>query len=164
MSPLLQGKPGATTDDLIRVLVNSTFGLGGLVDVATFSDVAKNDENFGQTFGVWGIAKGPYLVLPILGPSTTRSAVGLAADSAATPHPYSLPCWINATSTSLRMLNLRAYYLEEGDQNRLEAFDYYIFMPDAVLQIVDAKVGDSSTDDLDYIDDEDDLYYFDDEE
>ena len=74
---LLQGKREPLGNDLGRVLVNSTFGLGGIFDIASEGGVEKYGEDFGQTLGYWGLGPGPYLVLPILGPSDVRDAVGL---------------------------------------------------------------------------------------
>ena len=162
VNDVLQGKSVAVSDDLARLLINTVFGLGGLFDVASVADVPKNDEGFGQTFGYWGIGQGPYLVLPILGPSTVRSAVGLAMDTTAAPHSYFIPFWASATSTGVRILNLRAYYLEEIEQNRRDAFDYYIFMREAYLQNLKESVNDGPNA-TPATEDEDDLYYFDEE-
>lgn len=160
VNDVLQGKPGSATDDLIRLVVNTTAGLGGLFDVASKVDIPKNDEGFGQTFMYWGISSGPYLVVPILGPYTVTTAVGFALDTAATPHSYFIPFWATAASTSVRLVNLRAFYLEEVEQNRRDAFDYYIFMRDAYLQNFQEKVSDSPLGSATEIEEEDDLYYF----
>jgi phospholipid-binding lipoprotein MlaA len=64
-----------------RIIVNSTVGLGGLIDVATPNGVVRVDEDFGQTLGFYGVGPGPYLVLPLLGPSNVRDTAGLAVDS-----------------------------------------------------------------------------------
>jgi len=78
----LQGKFDLALNDSTRVAVNTIAGIGGVIDVATMMDLEKNNEDFGQTFGVWGIPEGPYIVLPVLGPRTLRSAVGTIADTA----------------------------------------------------------------------------------
>lgn len=77
---LLQGKPQQAGADTARFLINSTLGVFGFVDVATHLGLQKNDEDFGQTLAVWGVSDGPYLVLPILGPSSFRDAFGMAVD------------------------------------------------------------------------------------
>lgn len=80
LNDLLQGKFYTASQDFLRFAVNSVWGLAGVLDVATASGMAKNEEDFGQTFAVWGIGDGPYLVLPILGPSGLRDGVGLVGD------------------------------------------------------------------------------------
>ena len=77
---LLQGKPGNAANDIGRFLVNSTIGILGLFDVATDAGLEKNKEDFGQTLGVWGVPSGPYVVLPLFGPSSVRDTAGLALD------------------------------------------------------------------------------------
>ncbi|MEM7256920.1 MAG: VacJ family lipoprotein, partial [Pseudomonadota bacterium] len=78
---LLQGKFDQALNDSTRLALNSIAGIGGVVDVATMLNYEKNHEDFGQTFGVWGVPEGPYIVLPVLGPRTMRSAVGTALDT-----------------------------------------------------------------------------------
>ncbi len=75
---LLQGKPQVAADDFGRVVINSSVGLFGLIDVASDIGLEKHNEDFGQTMGRWGVGSGPYLVLPFLGPSTMRDGLGLA--------------------------------------------------------------------------------------
>jgi len=82
---LLQGKPAEAFSDLSRVVVNTTFGFGGIADVASEMGLEKHDEDFGQTLGVWGLPSGPYLVLPLLGPSSVRDAPARALDMVADP-------------------------------------------------------------------------------
>lgn len=85
---VLQGKPLAALDTATRFFVNSTIGIGGVFDPATPLDVPKHNEDFGQTLGVWGVPNGPYLVLPIMGPSNLRDTVGLGGDAALNPINY----------------------------------------------------------------------------
>jgi phospholipid-binding lipoprotein MlaA len=80
VNDLLQGKPRQAGSDSARFLINSTLGVFGLIDVATHMGLQKNDEDFGQTLAVWGVGDGPYLVLPILGPSNFRDGFGRAVD------------------------------------------------------------------------------------
>jgi len=156
---VLQGKPAAAGVDLVRFIANTIFGFGGLVDVASMDGVPKNDEDWGQTLGVWGVESGPYLMIPFFGPSTPLGTVGLAADTFSSPHSYYIPFWANAMLTGTKLINTRAYYLEEIDQSRADAFDYYIFVRDAYLQNRRSKLNDSSEQEPE---DDDDLYYFDD--
>ena len=85
---LLQGKLEAAGIDTSRVLFNTTFGLLGFFDVASKMELRKSDEDFGQTLGVWGVGSGPYVVLPLLGPSSGRDAVAKIPDSLLEPYPY----------------------------------------------------------------------------
>ena len=77
---LLQGKPGYAFNDFMRVAVNTTMGLGGLLDLATPGGLEKHKEDWGQTLGVWGVPAGPYVVLPFFGPSNVRDTFGTVAD------------------------------------------------------------------------------------
>ena len=85
---VLQGKPGAAIDTFARFSVNSTFGIGGILDVASSFDVPEHREDFGQTLGVWGVPNGPYLVLPFLGSSNLRDFAGFGVDAAFDPLNY----------------------------------------------------------------------------
>ena len=76
LNNLLQGKPSFAFNDLMRVVVNTTFGLGGFIDMATPGGLEKHKEDWGQTFGVWGVPSGPYVVLPFFGPSSVRDTYG----------------------------------------------------------------------------------------
>jgi len=88
INDLLQFKLTQTGLDGSRFLVNTTAGVGGLVDVASMIDLPKHHEDFDQTLGVWGVPTGPYLVLPLLGPSSPRGVTGLLGDAAANPATY----------------------------------------------------------------------------
>jgi phospholipid-binding lipoprotein MlaA len=88
LNDLLQFKLTQTGLDGSRFLVNTTAGLGGLFDVASIIDLPKHHEDFDQTLGVWGVPVGPYLVLPLLGPSSPRGVAGLIGDAAANPATY----------------------------------------------------------------------------
>jgi phospholipid-binding lipoprotein MlaA len=77
---ILQLKPKNAIQDVGRIVYNATFGIAGFIDVATMIGIPQNDEDFGQTLGYWGVGPGPYLVLPILGPSSLRDGVGYGVD------------------------------------------------------------------------------------
>lgn len=77
---ILQFKPVESVETFGRILVNSTIGLGGLFDVASDMGLITEDEDFGQTMGVWGVEEGPYVVIPLLGPSTVRDGAGVYVD------------------------------------------------------------------------------------
>ena len=171
---LLQGKPKAAMFDVFRLLYNSVFGLAGFIDIASMVDIPKNDEDFGQTLGVWGVPAGPYLIMPLLGPYTLRSGVGQVVDIGAASYAYFTPFWygvagLNGIETfgasaglkGLELLNLRSIYLEEIEASRRDAFDYYIFVRNAYLQNRRAKVLDQT--DSPVVDD-DELYFLDEDE
>ncbi|MGH1421798.1 MAG: MlaA family lipoprotein [Hyphomonas sp.] len=82
---VLQAKPARASDTLFRFLINTTVGVGGLWDAADYFGLPGHTEDFGQTLGVWGIESGPYLVLPLLGPSNPRDLIGRGADRALDP-------------------------------------------------------------------------------
>ena len=88
INDLLQGKIKQMASDTARLFFNSTAGLGGLIDVATPMNFKQHDEDFGQTLAVWGVGSGPYIVLPIFGPSTVRGTIGLGADLMSNPITY----------------------------------------------------------------------------
>jgi len=132
---LLQGKREPLGNDLGRVLTNTTFGLGGIFDIAGEAGVEKSGEDFGQTLGWWGLGPGPYLVIPILGPSDVRDAVGLGVHAYFDPinnyvEPQSAMWGVNV----LRAIDTRAGLL--GTENIVEgaALDKYTFIRSAYLQ------------------------------
>jgi phospholipid-binding lipoprotein MlaA len=162
INDLLQLKPANAWDDLMRLVFNATFGLAGLIDIATLLDIPKNDEDFGQTLGFWGVPEGPYLVIPIFGPSNVRDAIGRALDAAGTLYFSLLPFWVTFIVRGVDLVNLRSRYIEEIDDNRRESFDYYVFMRNAYLQNRRAKVNRARGVEAETSADED-LYYFEDE-
>lgn len=131
---LLQGKGQAAGDDLGRVLLNTSFGLGGFLDFATQAGIEKHDQDFGQTLGVWGMGPGPYLVLPIFGPSSARDGVGTLVQTYVDP-VTNIPDvdWRNSL-WGLRLVNARTQLL--GTEGLLEeaAIDKYTFVRHAYLQ------------------------------
>ena len=132
---LLQGKPDYAFSDLIRVVVNTTFGLGGLIDMATPGGLQKHKEDWGQTFGVWGIPAGPYVVLPFFGPSSVRDTFGTVADLESDYlFSYVKDIGLRNSITGLRVVNARNTYYEAGDLLDGAAIDKYSFMRDAYIQ------------------------------
>jgi len=164
LNDVLQAKPRAVGWDLLRIFYNTTFGLGGFIDVATRVEIPRNDEDFGQTLGYWGVPPGPYLVVPLLGPYTLRDGAGGVADAFSAPHSWFIPIWASVGLTSVDLLNLRAIFLEEIAENRADAFDYYVFVRNAYLQNRRARVADRTDSTVLEQDEAEDLYYFDDEE
>ena len=132
---LLQGKPGDAFNDLMRVVVNTTMGLGGLLDLATPGGLEKHKEDWGQTLGVWGVPAGPYVVLPFFGPSNVRDTFGTAADMESDYLFRLLPnVGLRNSITGLRVVNARNTYYEAGDLLDGAAIDKYSFVRDAYIQ------------------------------
>ena len=129
-----------------RFLINSTLGVAGLFDVAAdWFGITYHDEDFGQTLAVWGVPKGPYLVIPLLGPSTVRDTGGLMVDSALTPTWYFVDTVITAVTAGSRMVetvNARSLVLEDVDRAREASFDFYSFVRHAYLQRREALIRD----------------------
>jgi len=139
---LLQGKPVAAAQDAGRFLLNSTAGVAGLFDPATDVGLPANDEDFGQTLGVWGVPSGPYLVLPLLGPSNPRDTGGLVVDAAARAYPFFLPWYVNFASTSVNVVNRRSLLLETIREERKAAFDFYAAVRNAYVQRRENQISD----------------------
>lgn len=134
LNNVLQFKLDKAASDVSRVAFNTTFGIGGIFDVATSFGLEKHDEDFGQTLGYWGVGDGPFLMLPFLGPSNLRDTVGLAAY-------YQLdPVWnldhvpTRNTLGALRIVNRRARLLDAEKVLDEAALDPYTFLRDAYIQ------------------------------
>ena len=132
---LLQAKPGYAFNDFMRVVVNTTMGLGGFLDLATPGGLEKHKEDWGQTLGVWGVPAGPYVVLPFFGPSNVRDTFGTVADLESDYLFRLLPdVALRNSITGLRVVNARNTYYEAGDLLDGAAIDKYSFMRDAYIQ------------------------------
>jgi phospholipid-binding lipoprotein MlaA len=131
---LLQGRPGAAAQEVLRVGVNSTFGMAGFVDVATSMALDRHNEDLGQTLGVWGVPDGAYLVLPFFGPSNVRDAVALPADQYVTPARTLLEPRDAMGMRLLQITSARAQALEATGLLSDVALDKYAFVRDAYLQ------------------------------
>jgi phospholipid-binding lipoprotein MlaA len=162
VNDILQAKPIEAGEDLGRFLVNTTVGIGGVWDPAKRIGLPGNNEDFGQTLGYWGVPPGPFLVLPVLGASNPRDTVGFVADSATMVYPYFIAWYISAAITTTNLINQRARYIEEIDENRATALDFYALQRNAYMALRENLVNDfeATTDPQD----DDDLYYFEDEE
>ena len=144
---LLQGKPDYAFNDLMRVAVNTLFGFGGLLDVATPGGLEKHKEDWGQTFGVWGVPSGPYVVLPFFGPSTVRDTFGTAADLETDYlFKYVPDVGLRNSITGLRVVNARNTYYEAGDLLDGAALDKYSFIRDAYLQRREYQINEGRND------------------
>jgi phospholipid-binding lipoprotein MlaA len=129
---LLQGKPAGALNMTLRMAVNTTFGLGGVLDIATEAGIEREAEDFGQTLGVWGLPAGPYLVLPLLGPSSLRDSAGTALSfSTRTSPQYTDDQGTLNGALLLNVVNTRANLL--GATRLLDdlAADRYTFLRDA---------------------------------
>ncbi len=166
INDLLQGKFLQSGLDGSRFLVNSTVGIGGLIDVATMIDLPKHDEDFGQTLGFWGVPTGPYLVLPFFGPSSPRGAVGLVGDAAMNPISYLGSPYISGGAFAVNTVDKRADNLgTEKIADEAATFGRYEFFKDAYIAqrkalVLDGEVPEDEDDDiiLDDSFDEDDSF------
>lgn len=131
---LLQGKPQHAAEDVARFMANSTFGLFGLFDIASDWGIEKHDEDFGQTLGVWGVPAGPYLVLPFLGPSSPRDAVGYGVDSVATIYWFFADIRFTVGPQTVQVVNSRAQVLDAVRELKAASLDYYAAVRNAYVQ------------------------------
>jgi phospholipid-binding lipoprotein MlaA len=133
VNALLQGKGEAGLTDLMRFSLNTVFGLGGLLDIATEAGMERSGEDFGQTLGRWGLAAGPYLVLPLLGPSSLRDAAALPLDLSATPASAIDKESSKYLLNTLGTVQTRAKLLGASQVLEGIALDKYSFLRDAYL-------------------------------
>ena len=131
---LLQGKVTDGLSDGGRVLVNSTVGIFGLFDIATELGLEKHDEDLGQTLGKWGIGDGPYLVLPLLGPSNVRDTFGLIGDLTADPVWQVEEVATRNSLTGLRFVSKRAQLLGADTTAEQAALDKYGYLRSFYIQ------------------------------
>ena len=132
---LLQGKVATAADDFGRFFLNSTFGLFGVLDIASDVGLEKHNEDFGQTLAFWGVGSGPYVVLPFLGPSTVRDALGrMIVDSQADFVIQTDHVPTRNTLFALRVVDTRADLLDASRVLEEAALDKYNFVRDAFLQ------------------------------
>tara|TARA_R110000868_G_scaffold218576_2_gene469349 strand:+ start:270832 stop:271545 length:714 start_codon:yes stop_codon:yes gene_type:complete len=151
----LQGKFKIGMQDTTRFLVNSTFGVAGLFDVAQKFGLEEHDEDFGQTFGVWGMQSGPYIMLPLFGPSNIRDGLGMVAHAHVEPYNSDYFKYRRGTENKMKVLNLidtRASLLKA---ERLVSGDKYVFLRDAYMQRRESLIVDGATSEGDpFLDDE----------
>jgi phospholipid-binding lipoprotein MlaA len=129
----LQGKFQQGFSDAARMGLNTSLGIGGFFDPATTAGLARNDEDFGQTLGVWGVPEGPYLVIPLFGPYTVRSGVGQLVDLTYHPQLQISPAGLRSRLNGLWIIHQRSRLLPVDEQIR-RAFDPYAFVRDAYWQ------------------------------
>jgi phospholipid-binding lipoprotein MlaA len=136
VNDVLQGKFQEGSEDFTRVIFNSTFGIGGIFDFASDVGLPKHSEDFGQTLGVWGVTSGPYVVLPLFGPSTFRDGFGLLVDGRA-DLVYRLvndDVPLRNVLYATRAIGNRANLLDASSVLDQAALDRYAFVRDAWLQ------------------------------
>lgn len=143
----LQGKIHKAGGSLGRLLINSTLGLGGLHDMAGVMGLARQEEDFGQTLGTWGIRNAPYFVIPLLGPSTLRDAPGLIVDLFTEPYIYLDSQTAQVALYSTRFIDRRVHLLD-FDKTMANQVDPYAFVRDSYMQKRDYEIEDKKEKDL----------------
>lgn len=149
INELLQGKPAAAAATMSRLMFNTTLGLGGFFDVGAKMGMPRTNEDFGQTLAVWGVGQGPYIMLPLLGPSTVRDFFGRFADAPADPRAH-----INRDAAygilGLNLLDTRADLLSA---ERLVEGDRYRFIREYYLQTRAFDIADGVVESDPFLDD-----------
>ena len=135
VNDLLQGRGRQAVETLVRFQTNTVLGVLGFCDVAADRGMPAHPQDTGLTFARWGIAPGPYLVLPFFGPSSPRDGVGLAADGALLIYPYFIPIpGVSVGINAVNVVNERARFLDAGDRAKGAALDFYVFVRNAYVQ------------------------------
>lgn len=141
VNALLQAKPREAAENFMRVNVNTVFGLGGLIDMASEMGIPRTTLDFGQTMGRWGVPAGPYLVLPVLGPSTVRDTAGLVVDQQGDLVLQGVDHVPTRNSLiGLRVTDTRAGLLRATELIDEVALDKYSFTRDAYLQRRESQI------------------------
>ena len=154
INQLLQGKPKLALNDFGRFTINSTIGLFGLFDPASKLGLQAHDEDFGQTLGVWGVPDGPYIVLPVIGPSNARDLLSRPISSFLSGTFAMTDTDVKITLTLLDAIETRERYL---DFEAMMTGDVYTFMKDAYVQSRDYEILDGEVEDDDFLEDFDDF-------
>lgn len=144
VNDLLQLKLDAAMNDSGRLLVNSTLGLGGVLDVASGFGLYKNEEDFGQTLGRWGVGAGPYVMLPVFGASNVRDSFGLVLDTLFNPIQYHEDESFRLTLFLVKETDSRSGLLALDELIR---GDRYLFVREAYVQRRDYLVADGLVED-----------------
>ncbi len=122
---MLQGEFGRAGDTLVRFMMNSGLGILGALDIAAECGIPRHDEDFGQTAAVWGAGEGPYLMLPLLGPSNPRDALGKAVDFLFDPFTYLSYTVFNYSRSSAGVVDFRARRYDAIEDLKKTSLDYY---------------------------------------
>ena len=144
LNAALQGDAAGLEVAVSRFLLNTLVGLGGFIDVAAQAGVYRDPRGFGQTLDHWGSGPGPYLVLPVLGPSTTRELAGLGMDALSTPHYYlvrrsGIDLTFQAAETGLRAVTFRDRHFEQVDAGLASSLDAYASTRSVYWQLLRAR-------------------------
>jgi phospholipid-binding lipoprotein MlaA len=142
----LQGKGQAAVESLFRVQVNTLFGLGGLIDVATEADIPRHREDFGKTLGRWGVPTGPYLVLPLFGPSTVRDTAAIPVNTWGNPVSHLNEDSVRFSLIALNIVDIRSQLLRASTVLDQAALDKYSFTRDVYLQLRGSSAFDGEAD------------------
>ena len=134
VNDLLQGKLDKLDNDLARVLLNTAFGVGGIFDLASMVGLERGNEDFGQTFGAWGLPQGPYLFVPFFGPTTVRDGSGTLVRIMVGPVGYIGEVPLRNSLYGLGAVDIRAQALSAGAIVDTAALDRYLFIRNAYLQ------------------------------
>lgn len=154
VNSVLQLKPQSAVDNFMRINVNTLFGLWGLIDVATDMGIDRHTEDFGQTLGRWGVPTGPYIVLPVLGPSTLRDSLAFGVDLGGDLVRRVKPATDRRALYLLNAVETRAGLLNAGTVLDEAALDKYTFLRDVFLQRRRAEIFDGNPPDEDVNPDE----------
>jgi phospholipid-binding lipoprotein MlaA len=158
VNDVLQGKIVEGGNDLARFLTNTTVGVGGLLDPASrFLGLEPNDEDFGQTLGVWGLGPGPYLVMPLIGSLNIRDGVGYGVDTTARVWPFFAPFFVSAAVATVETVNNRSLILDDVDEARKASLDFYVGVRNAYGQRRRQLIADSNEVS---VDDAESLYFY----
>ncbi|MEO7391877.1 MAG: VacJ family lipoprotein [Ramlibacter sp.] len=147
VNSVLQLKMQNAAENFMRLNVNTFFGLGGILDIASEFNIERHKEDFGQTLGRWGVPPGPYVVLPLLGPSTLRDTLALPIDRKADPISYVDPASARNSLYALRAVDVRSNLLRLGSVIDEAALDKYSFTRDAYLQRRSSEIFESKNTD-----------------
>jgi phospholipid-binding lipoprotein MlaA len=147
LNQILQANFTGAGQSLSRLVLNTSFGVGGLMDVAAPLGIPRRDADFGQTLAVWGAGEGPYLVLPLLGGSNPRDAAGLLVDSFADPLDDYLDSnhlmWVAETRFGISVLSLLDANIDAIDDIKRSSIDYYASMRSLVRQRRAAEINEA---------------------
>lgn len=151
---VMQGEGKRAGNTLLRFVVNSTLGIGGLFDVATRMGIESHDEDFGQTLAVHGIGEGFYLVLPIFGPSSPRDGIGLAVDILIDPIFWILRSenlnYVNYVRTGVEGVDIYARNLDQLEELKRTSLDYYAALRSTYRQNRRSEILNGAEEDPDF--------------
>jgi phospholipid-binding lipoprotein MlaA len=147
VNAILQLRGQAAVESLARVQINTMFGLGGLIDIASDANIPRHREDFGKTLGHWGVPTGPYLVLPLLGPSTVRDTAALPVDTWGNPVSHVGDEGLRYGLHTLRIVDTRAQLLRASNVLDEAALDKYSFTRDVYLQLRGGRGYDGDAED-----------------